>query len=242
MKKIFFPLVAFLLITIASCKKDSGSDPSGGGLQLKTYTETFNSAWGNQKVVFNVSYDNEGRITNLNSTSGYKIMFSYKPSEYTMDIYALGQIQIHETFFIINGLIDSTLQTDGEGSVTSEKYIYNDKKQLVQLYQYSLDGTPYLESVTTTTYDANGNAVKTVESDGTVTTYEYYADKVNNVPDIIPAPYKNTNLVKRSTVDYGFNDVTTVDFTYTFDSKQRISTISQVSSDGESGVQQFTYR
>lgn len=215
-------------------------DSSDPDYQLKTYTETLISPYGNQETTFDVSYDNEGRITSLISQTGPKMLFTFSANEYTMDIYDGNQPEIHETFFLIDGLVDSTIQNNADGNFTSEKYYYNANKQLVKLLLYDLD-IPILESTTTFTYDAKGNMATSAESDGAITTYAYYEDKLNNVPDINPTPLHNTNLLKKKTADFGGGLIVIVDVTYTFDNKQRISTMTQTG-DGITGIKKFTYR
>lgn len=187
-----------------------------------------------------MSYDNEGRIAGIISQTGQKFLFTYKVNEYTMDIYNGNQLVIHETFFLNDGLIDSTIQNDADGNFTSEKYYYNANNQLVKLLLYDLD-IPVLDNTTMFTYDAKGNVATSNESDGAITTYEYYEDRLNNVPDINPTRLHNTNLLKKKTADFGGGLIEIVDVTYTFDSKQRISTMTQTG-DGIIAIKKFTYR
>jgi YD repeat-containing protein len=100
-----------------------------------------------------------------------------------------------------------------------------------------------LEVTTGYTYDVAGNLVKSEDSDGYVYTFEYYADKIYLSPQIIPmlVPGEKANLVKKMTLTEDGNLQGTVDYTYTFDSKDRISTVRHDTSDGDVVIKTYTY-
>ncbi len=132
-------------------------------------------------------------------------------------------LSIHEVFFLnSNSLVDSTFQYNDTFDSTTEKYIYNNAKQLVTLkeYDYSLLTGGVLSNTTNYKYDGNGNQISAMD-DYSATYYDYTA-LANTL--VIGAPYfpTNKNLVKTSTYSFG---VTTIilNHTYTFDGNNRLS-------------------
>ena len=160
-----------------------------------------------------------------------------------MDLYNSGTISIHEDFFIKNSIIDSTFQYDDTQDYTSEKYFYNPSNQLMKMNEYDFNNGPEISNTTTYIYDSNGNVAKTTDSDNKVETFEYYPDLLNVIP--LTSPYVlfsgKANLVKTDVFTSNGNLVANITSTYTFDSYNRISNITQIATDGTSVVKAFTY-
>ena len=245
-KPIFFTAAVLLAALFSSCGKDN-SNPSVNDIhKVKTYSENFNSPSGNLSATFNINYDSKDRITSVISSSspGDKFLFNYiSDVHYTMDLYNSGIISIHEDFFITNSHIDSTLQYDDSQDTTSEKYFYNPSNQLIKMDEYDYNNGPELSNSTTYTYDGSGNVAKTTDSDNKVETFDYYPDLLNVIPLI--SPYMlfsgKANLVKTDIITSNGNPVATITSTYTFDSYNRIITITQIATNGTSVVKSFTY-
>jgi hypothetical protein len=109
-------------------------------------------------------------------------------------------------------------------------------------YDYS-NGKPGLSSSTNYFYDANGNMIRSESPYNKVETFEYYSDPVMPMPTIFPvlSPV-NKSLKKKYTVtiDNAINDDET--YTYTFDDKNRVSTITTtVALTGTAIIDTFTY-
>jgi hypothetical protein len=99
-----------------------------------------------------------------------------------------------------------------------------------------------MDNVTTYSYDGEGNVVKTTDTDNQVETFDYYPDLVFAMPFINPlqstAP---AHLVKNHKITSNGYVVANIVSTYTFDSKNRIDTITQKLDDGSFATQTFTY-
>ncbi len=243
-KSTFFPAIILSAALFSSCGKNN---PSVNNInKVKTYTENFTSSSGNLSATFNLGYDSNDRITSITSASspGDKFLFNYiSNDQYTMDLYSGGSVSIHEDFFLKNSLIDSTFQYNDTQDSSSEKYFYNSSNQLIKMNEYEYYNGPELSNTTTYTYDSNGNLAKTSDSDNNVETFDYYPDLLNVIP--LSTPFMRftgkANLIKTDTVTLNGSLVSTTSSTYTFDSYNRISTITETSTDGTSVVKTYTY-
>ncbi|MGI8634451.1 MAG: hypothetical protein ACR2KZ_03510 [Segetibacter sp.] len=91
------------------------------------------------------------------------------------------------------------------------------------------------------TYNNNGNLIK-VESGSQMTSYEYYPDLINNLPKNIMFFQEDKNLVKTTTETDSSPGSRITNHTYTFDSKNRISSEKSVFSNTSYVViQSYTY-
>jgi len=239
---ILFSFGAALLL--AACQKDKQPDANSNVLKVKNYSEKVVSSDGDSIVAnYNLSYDANNRITAINQIEvpGNKFMFTYESdSKYSMEIYLMGALSIHEDFFLNSRhLVDSTYQYNDEEDTTSEKYLYNANNQLTTVKEFY---NSVVDNVTTYTYDNDGNVVKTTDTDNQVETFDYYPDLVYAMPftnplqSAIPA-----HLVKNHKITSNGYVVANIVSTYTFDSNKRISTITQTLDDGSLAIQTFTY-
>ena len=233
------------IILFASCGKDP--DPLAlNNNKVKSYTEEVTFPGGESTTVtLNINYDSNDRISSLvSSTSpGDKFEFTYVSNDqYSMDLYTSGEADLHEDFFLNRSLVDSTLQYN-DGDSMSEKYYYNASNQLIKLVEYELYGGASIFNVTNFTYDASGKMIKSTDFNGQEDTYEYYPDLVYAMPAIMPffdAPQK-MNLVKSHSITSNGELVNSTTTTYTFDSSDRISTITETADDGTVGTKTFVY-
>lgn len=251
MKKNFYPfaLVAFIVIVFTSCQKESADKLTTHSLKVKTYTEDVTSSyWGNSVTTYNLSYDSGDRLVNLADAAnpGNKFVFAYpSSSKYSMDIFNNNVKDLHVDYLLNSqSLIDSSFQYNNTGDTLTEKYIYNAARQLTTLHQYdySVITGANLWKTTSYTYDGGGNMIKSEDSDQT-STYEYYTDKVYLMPQLMPmlAASQKASLLKKVTLSVNGNVLGSTSNTYTFDSKDRISTIRYDYSDGTMATRTFTY-
>lgn len=253
-KNLFTLLVLPSFILFSSCQKNSNTDQTTNSDKVKTYTEDITSPGSPEiSATYNISYDGNNRITGVipTNSSGVKFLFTYSSnSKFSLDLYNSGALSIHEDIFLnSNSLFDSTFQHNDTNDTTTEKYFYNSNNQLITLneYDYSKNYGSQISNVTTYTYDSNGNVVKATDTNNQIETFEYYPDLVYIMPFTNPFlnhalnSSKKTNLLKTHTVTSNGYLVGSATSTYTFDSNNRISTITQTTDDGTIAVQTFTY-
>lgn len=237
------------IILFSSCQKDAGGGPTTVTDKVKTYTEDITSPFlGNSVTTYNLSYDGSNRISSMISTSdpGDKFIFTYNSATtYSMDIYNSNVRVIHVDFFLnSNSYPDSTFQYNDTEDSSTTKNIYNTNNQLIRTYDYDyskITGSD-LWNTTTYTYDAAGNMLKAEDTDTNIETYEYYPDLVYVLPVITPyAQPKKLNLVKKFTLASNGSVVGSATYTYTFDSKNRISTERAVTTEGTIILKTYTY-
>jgi len=251
MKRItLFAAVATVIVVLSSCQKETASNSPlpTQSIKIKTYTEDVRSSiWGTSVTTYNLSYDSDDRLVSGvdANNSGNKIVYGYPSStKYTVDIYDNNVLQIHGDYFLNSlSLIDSAFQYNNTADSSTEKYVYNAAHQVIKWYQYDyskVTGSD-LWNVTTYTYDGAGNMIK-ADDGQTVITYEYYTDKLYVSPQTVPVfvPLEKANLLKKVTITDGI-DVGTGTYTYTFDSKDRISTQREDYSNGDVVIKTYTY-
>ncbi|MBS1605762.1 MAG: hypothetical protein JST42_24090 [Bacteroidetes bacterium] len=227
----------------ASCKKNSDSSPSGVSSKLKLYIEDASATPYGTIDTFAVGYDNNNRITSL---SGKSLRFAYAytgSTGFTMDLFEQGLLSIHEMGFIKGSYVDSTFQVNNTQDTTTEKYIYSGTQLASRItYDYS-GGRPVLYDRENYTYDGNGNLIKTVQLDGTTTTYTY-TDKPFQLtvnPSYYPVQAKNLPATEKQT-DGGGNVVATVAYTYEFDNQGRVVKETDALSGGFVVVKLYVYQ
>ena len=229
-------VVAFISILFcSSCQKEITGDiitsttdttiVTNPSYRVKTYKEAITSPVGNIVTTFNLTYDAAGRITGMFSTTntGDKFIYQYKTNNtFTMDLYNSNVLSIHEDAFINSlGLVDSTIQYNDTKDTTSEKYVYNAAKVLVQQKEYEISGgIAVLSNTTNLEYDSKGNVIKE-SSSNSLTTYTY-GNLVNNLNMGLIYYAQSKNLPETTTVTSG--GIETLKHTYTFDSLNRLFT------------------
>lgn len=240
-----------ILFIFTSCQKElSPGDPSNPGTppaitsKIKTYTEDVTDANGHTVVTFNVNYDASNKVTSLVSTSntGDKFVYQYTSNSFVVDLYNSGALSVHDIIFTNNnGFPDSAFQYNDTNDTTTDKYYYNSSNQLIKDIEYDYSTGVSTESDTYVyDYDANGN-VSSVRDDFSVTTFDYYTDKINNISLPGPPPLPNKNPVKTTTYDDGSGDIVVIHHTYTFDSSNRILTETDTADNGDVGIKTYTY-
>lgn len=250
---VLFHAVLVILL-FSSCQKEITSDLvssdstsiTTNSSKVKTYSEYIGSA-SSQPVLFdsfNLTYDSKDRLTSLVSIiNPGKFIYAYNANNtYTMDMYVGNTLSIHALFFLNNfSLVDSSIQSNGTPDTTTEKYTYNSSKQLVTKKEFFYNSN--IADVTTYnfSYDNNGNVInETSDNPTSVTTYEYYLDKLNDVSVGDVFFYRNKNLTKTTT--YTSNGTTaSAQHTYTFDSNNRQTSEKIVSDNGDIAIRKYTY-
>ena len=163
-----------------------------------------------------------------------------------MELISDNAFDLHVDYFLNSqSLIDSTFQYNNTNDTSTEKYVYNPARQLTRLYEYdytTVAGSS-LWNRTDYTYDGSGNLIKEEDIDNWVTTYEYYTDKRYVMPQVLPFQASNDkiSLVKKAVLTIPGVTPIIVNFTYTFDSKDRISTAKEEGSNGYTIIKTYTY-
>jgi YD repeat-containing protein len=213
------------LITIqTSCSKDN-SAPNQSVSLPKTYTEDVRSTVvGNSITTYNLSYDGQGRLLSMISTSTptFKLTYQYSGSSFTSDIYNNDLLQIHEMFWLNSAsLVDSTFQYNNTQDSTTEKYLYDPGKSLIQKIEYDYHQTGAIPAqVTNYSYDNSGNLVSESTNTGSSTQYTYTnLPNVNFFQSYFPQPKYLINTATMSVS--GFLETAT--HTYSFDSNNRLT-------------------
>ena len=236
-------------LLLSSCKKDNSSSNSGSSSLPKTYTEIVrNATIGNSSTTYDLTYDSKNRLIGVTSIPAPPVLnFVYTyPSgnSYTLDLYDNGSLGVHEIFLLNNlSKVDSTFQYDDSQDTTTEKYIYDANKLLVQLktYDYSA-GIAVLTNTTNYSYDANGNATLYVDDQGNTTANTFYTDQPNSLTlgqTFLP---QNANLLKTTTLTTSSYTETASHY-YSFDSNNRVIQDSAVIGGYivATGIKNYTY-
>lgn len=243
MKPITLLTAVSVVVLLASCKKNSDTSPSGVSSKLKYYIEDARATPYGTVDSFSVGYDNNNRITSL---TGKSISFAYAyngNTGYTLDLFEMGQLSIHEIGFIKGSYVDSTFQVNNTQDTTTEKYIYSGTQLTSRItYDYS-NGLPLVHDRENYTYDGNGNLTKAVQLDGTTTTYTY-TDKPFQLtvnPTYQPLQAKNLPATEKKT-DGGGNTIATVTYSYEFDGQGRVTKETDSISGGFVVVKLYVYQ
>ena len=240
-----FLAATLIIFCCASCKKDTKPPENTPLLKIKSYTEEITSSTtGHTVETFNLQYDNDNRLTSLESVSasGSKFIYEYTSANaFTMDIFQANSLVIHEDFFL-NGLtlVDSTFQYNNTADTSTEKYLYNSGKQLEKKYEYDvIGGNSELYNTITYTYNSQGNLITEVD-DYSTTTYSYDEVILNTLttsPIYLPLPKQlPTKMVYNS-----LSDSYTIEHTYTFDATNRLTVDKAEFDNGDIVLKTYTY-
>jgi YD repeat-containing protein len=250
MKIIPLLAVASVFCFLTACKKSGGSNSSSNSNRVKTYVEALHGTSFDQTDTFNLSYDNNGRLISMISTTGQqKYSYAYTGNtSFTLDLLENGEPSIHENFFVNSSLlVDSTFQYDNTQDTTTERYNYNGSQLTTLLtYDYS-NGVSSISTRDTYTYDNNGNGIKDVQDDGfgtinTTTTFTYTnkPTQVTTNPTYLPVASKDLPATQVVTDGSG-NVQANVTYAYVFDSAGRVIQVTSTDVSGIYSVKTYTY-
>ena len=243
MKNFFYAFAIVMVSCLISCKKDDNGSGDPATARVKTYTEDYTSGIDHVVNTFNLNYDSDGRLTSMVATgnSGDRFQLSYEKNTVTMELYAGHELALHTLCFLnTQNNIDSTIQYNNTNDFSSERYFYNSQNRLSRYIEYDYYGPiPEITNVSDYTFDANGNIAQ-VKDRFSLTTYEYFTE-YRNAPNLgFPSFPKSENLVKSTTMTFGYTPQVW-NHTYTFDTKKRLTSETISSSTGEVLVKSYTY-
>jgi len=227
MKKTLLPASLFAFFLFTACKKNNETPSTDSASLPKTYTEDIRSTGFNSLTTYNLTYDGNNRMTSMTAIPEPAIVkFVYKYSSnnsLTMDLYNSNVLSIHEILWLnASGTLDSTFQYNDTNDSSTEKYIYNSSKQILQIknYNYSSSGSQ-LDHTTDYTYDNLGNAITESISNGTLTNFTYYTDMPNTLTMGLTFNPQAKYLIKTASSSSSGTPVTATHF-YSFDSSNRL--------------------
>jgi YD repeat-containing protein len=220
-------LAVFIAIFIFQACKKNNDTPANSTSYPKTYTEDVRITGYNSLTTYNLSHDGNGRLTSMTAIPEpaiVKFIYNYTSANtLTMDLYNSNVLSIREFLWLNTfSMLDSTYQYNDTNDSSTEKYIYNSDKQLVQVknYNYYFSGA-VLNNTTDYTYDNSGNPVLESNSQGTSTSYTYYTDLPNTFSlgkEFFPAP---KYFIKTASSSSGGTPVTATHY-YSFDGSNRL--------------------
>lgn len=237
MQKKSTVLIIMLSVYILACKKNDGNQP---GLPLRVKAET--DASGSMIYSYNAAH----QIVKAEFDNGFKKLdYLYEPGKITNTITEAANSYIIRYALNEKGYISSQ-QFDGETEI--RYYEYNEKNFLLRVYndqipaweaKYYYDAaTGLLDSIRGTTGNAWSNT----------SVFLYYGDKNNSLGDenfgrsfFGKSPAHPVKSVASRRPDGNQVKVSVTNFTYTYDSKDRISSRSFTTSTGQSGSTTYTY-
>jgi hypothetical protein len=240
-------LVISLFVLNTACKKDSAGG-SSGPQKLRTYTEDI-TAVGIGHVVenFNVSYDGQGRITSITSTTkpGHRYVYQYlNNNAFTYEHIEDNKVTLHCDYFINGevGMVDSVYTYNIRKDTISFKYFYNSDNKIIKQKEYlhSYIMPPVWYNTIDYIYDLKGTLTKKAESSAE-TSYRYDEDH-NNTVGIEPSYIPMQEKLPSHTYSIRFNATTTTEHSYTFDGQKRVISEKAVRSDGRTTIKSYTYQ
>lgn len=257
MKKVL-PLILLILVIIAgtSCQKElsapnSSNNTIDSSSLVKTYTETYSTGiTSGTSLTFTVQYGANKQIMGLISTSNpaNKFVFTYPlPTKYTQDILASDTLVLHEDFFTNSEyFLDSTYQYNDTKDTSAEKYFYNAQNQVIKMNEYQYQyGQSELINTINYTYNSDGDLLTAAGSDLSIETYTYYTDAVYVTPlatGILNInSFKKMHLPKTYSLSSNGILIISLNYTYIFDAKNRITFDKATAIDGSNLTKAYTY-
>lgn len=243
-----------LCLLFTACQKEASTDnptnPSGN--RLKKFTEKLEAPGMSFSETFNVSYDNNGRISSLvsESNAGDKFEFAYPAANRrTLRIFSDNELSIHSDIFMTStALIDSVFQWNNTEDSSATKYVYDASKRVVRIkeYDYTKRTGSVLTNTTNYTYNDDGDLIRSIDTDGLETLFEYYPGEKYEPIDVwnlgTAQAGEKTRLIKKQTVKSGSRLIGTAEHTYTFDAQKRITSDIATTNQGYISTKTYTYQ
>jgi hypothetical protein len=247
LKKTFLLTILIAIVLFQACKKNNDTPAGSSASFPKTYTEDVRLTGYNSVTTYNLSYDGNNRMISMTAIPEpaiIKFIYNYTSgNSFTMDLYNSNVLSIHEVSWLNSfSFLDSTFQYNDSGDSSTEKYVYNTAKQLVQLntYNYTSAGS-VLYQTTNYTYDDTGNAVLESDTQGGSASYTYYTDLPNTLSmgqSFLPL---SKNLIRTATSSSSGTPITATHY-YSFDGSNRLVKDSAVTTGVDATViKSYTY-
>jgi len=255
MKKSLLLISIIIVSLNSCKKNSSGSNNSSNptiSYKVKSFTLSSTDTTGNSFTTYNLTYDNKNRIISIinDLLPTTKTYFTYNSNgSYSMDCFnsylSTSTKYYHEDIFVnSNALVDSTYTIDDGGpspDTISEKYFYNQYGLSTKNEYWITNTIPILGETVSYNINTNGLLLSSSGPQSGNETYDYYYNSINYFPAIEPVYLTNgpnavpelfsgptglfynkmKPLIKSINDGYG----TIENYTYTFDSNNRISTL-----------------
>lgn len=248
MKTSTISLILSLLVIInVSCKKESAG--SNAPHKLKSYTEDITAVGiGHVVETFNISYDDQDRITSVVSATkpGNRLVYQYiNNNEFIFEKIEDHKVTAHSACFINSSLslIDSTYEYNNRKDTVSMKYLYDSENRIVKQKEYLhsyLIKAPVWVNTLNYHYDLNGRLTKKTDNYSEAT-YRYDAEHENTV-QIEPFYFPVQQKLPTHTYTIRWGTLITIEHSYSFDEHKRLISEKAVSSDGRINVKSYTYQ
>jgi YD repeat-containing protein len=247
--KPLMTLISLLVFLAAiSCKKSQTTGNNNSSNKLKLYIEDGSRSSYNAVDTFTVSYDGDSRITALVSPN-LKFVYTYATNSFNVDLYEFNQLSVHEIDFInSSSFVDSSFQYNNTNDSTTEKYVYSGNMLTKKReYIYSKITGSQIDLEDDYTYDNSGNMIQDILSDSngnvnSVSAFTYGTAPVNVVAGPIYFPVLSKYLpLTQTQKDGSGNLIASVTYTYTFDSKGRLTQETDTLNDGEIAIKKYVY-
>jgi hypothetical protein len=239
-------VISLIIILTASCKKESAGSASH---KLNTYTEDVTAVGiGHVVETFNISYDEQDRITSVVSATkpGHRWEYQYlKEDKFSFDKIEDNKVTLHTSCFINTSLskIDSTYEYNNRNDTVSMKYLYDSENRIVKQKEYIhsyLIPTPVWVNTINYQYDLKGTLTKKTDSYSEIS-YRYDTENENTV-QIEPFFFPVQQKLPTHTYTTRWGTLTTIEHSYSFDDHKRLTSEKAVSSDGRVTVKSYTYQ
>lgn len=237
MTQKYILLSTLVLLCILSCKKN-GNDKTSGPLRVKAETDASGS------MIY--SYNAEHQIVKAEFDNGFKkLEYLYEPGKITNTIIEASNTYIIHYSLNSKGYISSQQY---EGDTEMRYYEYNDGNFLTRTYN---DQTPRWEAIYH--YNASTGLLDSIRTTtgntwSNTSVFLYYTDKNSSLLDenfgrsfFGKSSVHPIKSVASRRPDGNQVKVSVTNFTYTYDNKERISSLSFTTSSGQSGSTTYTY-
>lgn len=226
-----------VLILFASCQKELAVDEK---LQISFLVKTAQETRNGVVTTTNFTYDNNGRVVTATSTSGENKLYNYSSNSFTVTTYKGTALSKTDVYYLNSLMLVDSAVHFGLTDTTSTKYTYDANKQLIQVKDYRVvNSQSTLTKTDTAEYDGNGNISREYTTNNVQISYEYTQFPYTLNVGLI---YVTTNkyLLKTSTYTGIINTV--LNFSYTFDSSNRLTNQTVVDNTGNTIViEDYTY-
>jgi len=206
-------LATLALTTAASCKKKDDSPTC----RIITVTDSYTSSGTTNNTSYNITYNNDGKISTLTSSNGSTTtqkIFNYNSNTVIINATQGGTFSGRDS-----------VSLNGSGRITNIRSFSNSSGTNWYNNSYEYDGNGNLlksvssssssSSTSTTTFSSTNGDVTSGNDGSSTTTYEYYTDKSYQVGDYFQIVYfinygtdlvKNKHLLKSITSSGSINN------------------------------------